>query len=130
GESTSTCGHMCCFFFFSSRRRHTRWPRDWSSDVCSSDLRHRGGLGQRVRVRKLRDDGRAALVDLHPHGMLTAPSGLFGGAAGSRARAYVTDCDTVLEGGAMVSLAELRRPGQRATIEIAGGSGYGPPIGR
>src|SRR5207253_3474578 len=32
----------CClcffFFFFSSRRRHTRWPRDWSSDVCSSDL--------------------------------------------------------------------------------------------
>src|SRR5207253_2230691 len=25
-------------FFFSSRRRHTRWPRDWSSDVCSSDL--------------------------------------------------------------------------------------------
>src|SRR5207253_6913796 len=28
------------FFFFSSRRRHTRWPRDWSSDVCSSDLYH------------------------------------------------------------------------------------------
>src|SRR6266508_5435401 len=26
------------FFFFSSRRRHTSWPRDWSSDVCSSDL--------------------------------------------------------------------------------------------
>src|SRR5207253_3520479 len=33
---------ICCrvkFFFFSCRRRHTRWPRDWSSDVCSSDLR-------------------------------------------------------------------------------------------
>src|SRR6266496_6808658 len=29
------------FFFFSSRRRHTRSLRDWSSDVCSSDL----GLG-------------------------------------------------------------------------------------
>src|SRR5687768_18038543 len=26
------------FFFFSSRRRHTRCSRDWSSDVCSSDL--------------------------------------------------------------------------------------------
>src|SRR5438876_8692347 len=26
-------------FFFSSRRRHTRWTGDWSSDVCSSDLR-------------------------------------------------------------------------------------------
>src|SRR5207253_6555506 len=32
-------------FFFSSRRRHTRWPRDWSSDVCSSDL----GTGERVK---------------------------------------------------------------------------------
>src|SRR5207245_4485332 len=28
----------CAFFFFSSRRRHTRCYRDWSSDVCSSDL--------------------------------------------------------------------------------------------
>src|SRR6266487_2471416 len=27
------------WFFFSSRRRHTRWTGDWSSDVCSSDLR-------------------------------------------------------------------------------------------
>src|SRR5690625_1414035 len=33
------CVSYCLFmFFFSSRRRHTRWPRDWSSDVCSSDL--------------------------------------------------------------------------------------------
>src|SRR5699024_11437191 len=30
---------VCAFFFFSSRRRHTRSKRDWSSDVCSSDLR-------------------------------------------------------------------------------------------
>src|SRR2546422_7651297 len=29
---------MLYFFFFSSRRRHTRCSRDWSSDVCSSDL--------------------------------------------------------------------------------------------
>src|SRR5207245_7014675 len=29
---------LCFFFFFSSRRRHTRCYRDWSSDVCSSDL--------------------------------------------------------------------------------------------
>src|SRR5437660_9032049 len=32
-------------FFFSSRRRHTRWPRDWSSDVCSSDLFDRAARG-------------------------------------------------------------------------------------
>src|SRR5438067_5110286 len=32
------CIHINDFFFFSSRRRHTRSKRDWSSDVCSSDL--------------------------------------------------------------------------------------------
>src|SRR5712664_3839407 len=32
------------FFFFSSRRRHTRSDRDWSSDVCSSDLRQKGNV--------------------------------------------------------------------------------------
>src|SRR5690606_40094514 len=32
------------FFFFSSRRRHTRFSRDWSSDVCSSDLIMPGSL--------------------------------------------------------------------------------------
>src|SRR5207253_4845054 len=36
-------GVLFLFFFFSSRRRHTRWPRDWSSDVCSSDLRRADG---------------------------------------------------------------------------------------
>src|SRR5207249_9551666 len=33
------------FFFFSSRRRHTRSKRDWSSDVCSSDLGRLAGAG-------------------------------------------------------------------------------------
>src|SRR5438876_7731741 len=37
-------------FFFSSRRRHTRWTGDWSSDVCSSDLR--------FHLRLLAEDGR------------------------------------------------------------------------
>src|SRR6266508_6167106 len=35
-------------FFFSRRRRHTRWPRDWSSDVCSSDLAARQSDGALV----------------------------------------------------------------------------------
>src|SRR3712207_8976660 len=34
---------MLCVFFFSSRRRHTRYWRDWSSDVCSSDLDPQAG---------------------------------------------------------------------------------------
>src|SRR5690625_7943292 len=62
-------------FFFSSRRRHTRWPRDWSSDVCSSDLVTvfagpgrslfgRAGLlpfssSQHVDLQRRRADGRS-----------------------------------------------------------------------
>src|SRR5206468_4651765 len=48
--------YIYCVFFFSSRRRHTRSDRDWSSDVCSSDLRSaRGGCG----CAGARDAGRA-----------------------------------------------------------------------
>src|SRR3989442_10981466 len=39
-------GVQTCALFFSSRRRHTRCGRDWSSDVCSSDLH--GGRHQPV----------------------------------------------------------------------------------
>src|SRR3989449_7460010 len=42
------------FFFFSSRRRHTRCSRDWSSDVCSSDLLPDDGL-----VQVTRDGGKS-----------------------------------------------------------------------
>src|SRR5207248_7761449 len=38
------------FFFFSSRRRHTRSYGDWSSDVCSSDLRELQKTAQRLQV--------------------------------------------------------------------------------
>src|SRR5690606_40212817 len=65
------------WFFFSSRRRHTRFSRDWSSDVCSSDLPPpsprrsrlllgRAGLGGRQRG----DEGLLGHLDpsdhLHP----------------------------------------------------------------
>src|SRR5215510_16268166 len=40
--------YLFFFFFFSSRRRHTRWPRDWSSDVCSSDLAVSAGTGDNM----------------------------------------------------------------------------------
>src|SRR2546429_6535247 len=38
--------YMYVSFFFSSRRRHTRCSRDWSSDVCSSDLCPENKLGK------------------------------------------------------------------------------------
>src|SRR6266496_5544651 len=41
------------WFFFSSRRRHTRSLRDWSSDVCSSDLLEQLGLRRMVALSLL-----------------------------------------------------------------------------
>src|SRR5947209_16136991 len=49
---------LLIFFFFSSRRRHTRYWRDWSSDVCSSDL---GILGT-SRAKRGRCRGRGWLA--------------------------------------------------------------------
>src|SRR5690606_40920792 len=46
------------FFFFSSRRRHTRFSRDWSSDVCSSDLNR--------AIRRVALEHGAEWIDLHP----------------------------------------------------------------
>src|SRR5690606_37959186 len=52
-------------FFLSSRRRHTRFSRDWSSDVCSSDLRYLRPNGETVWVRSVARPvrGRDGTVD-------------------------------------------------------------------
>src|SRR5260221_14289305 len=42
---------MCFVFFFSSRRRHTRSLCDWSSDVCSSDLKQRTANSESPTVK-------------------------------------------------------------------------------
>src|SRR5215211_8837620 len=46
------------FFFFSSRRRHTRSLCDWSSEVCSSDLRFGGVEMQAVVIAPIQSQGR------------------------------------------------------------------------
>src|SRR2546429_2017126 len=55
-------GRRGVLFFFSSRRRHTRCSRDWSSDVCSSDLAlMHESVRQAVRVGSA-DVGQAQLI--------------------------------------------------------------------
>src|SRR5690606_9717288 len=48
----STSSLIYFFFFFSSRRRHTRFSRDWSSDVCSSDLVRNIGIMAHIDAGK------------------------------------------------------------------------------
>src|SRR3712207_7607805 len=54
--------------FFSSRRRHTRYWRDWSSDVCSSDLAYRDWLVSAIA------EGRRGSADLVAYYFLRAYS--------------------------------------------------------
>src|SRR2546430_5676607 len=56
------------FVFFSSRRRHTRFDCDWSSDVCSSDLRPGTAADDASpgRTRRLRPDRRRPSADATP----------------------------------------------------------------
>src|SRR5258707_4102385 len=72
-QSVSNANFNVVFFFFSSRRRHTRYWRDWSSDVCSSDLLFENTAAQKhlaivkgtdlagsqcsLRLRKFEDGG-------------------------------------------------------------------------
>src|SRR5699024_12098121 len=79
------------FFFFSSRRRHTRSKRDWSSDVCSSDLGRRedAGVG---RDQPRGQAGRAALRrggqrGVYIHGLQHIPR-VLRGRARHRARGH------------------------------------------
>src|SRR6267142_4998346 len=65
------------FFFFSSRRRHTRLTCDWSSDVCSSDLREQGrgelrrqfpagrGVGRELPLERFRGNAVVEKILLH-----------------------------------------------------------------
>src|SRR5438067_8360902 len=62
----------CFFFFFSSRRRHTRSKRDWSSDVCSSDLVNVLGLTFKEDVPDIRNSKVIDIIrELHEFGVET-----------------------------------------------------------
>src|SRR5258706_10232347 len=109
------------FFFFSSRRRHTRLVSDWSSDVCSSDLRdaERGAASckghercgacrhelQRLRRVWHRAYGRAAVHGTGRCGGAAEPATGAAQAGGGAERMILTDrvfqlIDTTLHGDA------------------------------
>src|ERR1041385_4822606 len=106
------------FFFFSSKRRHTRCSRDWSSDVCSSDLPQCAGLARRIEgtlasVERLeKHEGHllnwydtTSLAPLAPRYVSTVDSGNLAGslmtlAAGLRERAVAVEDDDARCAGA------------------------------
>src|SRR3989449_4185970 len=102
------------FFFFSSRRRHTRCSRDWSSDVCSSDLLWRAAL-------TLHPDDAELLFGL--------AQTLYWNDQPALAEAYLTRARRVAPGdnearGLARTVRALLRPDVRTSVDGAGDSDH------
>src|SRR5690554_7997843 len=100
---------MFVLFFFSSRRRHTRCGRDWSSDVCSSDLMT-GPAGQ-VLIRDLLGEqgvdfvhvaagelGDLRLLDELMQGLVAAANAAQIGRASCRERVWMSGGAVAVQG--------------------------------
>src|SRR3712207_1259830 len=92
------------FFFFSSRRRHTRYWRDWSSDVCSSDLAVGEKLEERLTLVPLETSYRAQFadgshLDVHsdPEAFAGEVARLAGPAEADRLRRYLAELSTLYD---------------------------------
>ena len=93
--------------------------------------RHRGGCGVRTRLRKLHDDGLPMLASVYPEGVGVTVDGLHGGLSGGGVRGVVLD-----PGGNVVhdcgtgELVTLTRTDRIVEVQLAGGAGFGDPLGR
>jgi 5-oxoprolinase (ATP-hydrolysing)/N-methylhydantoinase A len=88
--------------------------------------KHRGGLGQRVRLRKIADDDLATLVSLYPEGVNNPIPGLFGGHAGGGASGRVIDSSgQTLRDVGTGDLVQVTRADEIVELVLAGGAGYG-----
>src|SRR2546427_10101966 len=96
---------LAVLFFFSSRRRHTRFDCDWSSDVCSSDLRP-GALFGHELAPELRDRRERVVVHLAPR---------------ENRNLLVEQRDQLAQDAA------LRLPAQAQEDEVVAGKGGGAP---
>jgi 5-oxoprolinase (ATP-hydrolysing)/N-methylhydantoinase A len=92
---------------------------------------YRGGLAQRVRLRKRDADGLPMLVSVYPEGVGLHIAGLHGGRAGLAARGVVEDAQgQVVHDCGAGELVTLRRTDEFVALTLAAGSGYGDPAAR
>ena len=94
-------------FFFSSRRRHTRLRRDWSSDVCSSDLSTPAGLVDMDDLRGKLDENVAVFMITNPNTL-----GIFDDQVGEIADLVHKQGGLIyLDGANMNAIMGITRPG-------------------
>jgi 5-oxoprolinase (ATP-hydrolysing)/N-methylhydantoinase A len=86
---------------------------------------HRGGLGQRIRLRRLRDDGLPLFVAVYPEGGGVTSVGLRGGSSGGHTRCALLRGEERHE--YLTSTMVELQSGEVIEIEVGGGAGFGPP---
>lgn len=93
--------------------------------------RTRGGLGQRVRARKLYANNEPVLVSVFPQGAGIEAPGLFGGKAGLSAKACLTDPGgAILRDYGVGAVETLTSVNEILELQLGGGSGFGNPLER
>src|SRR3712207_4665226 len=112
-------------FFFSSRRRHTRYWRDWSSDVCSSDLDQAAVVDDEAQVGVALRDAAEQRQEAPGHGR-HGQAGALGGGPEPVHRAVLVP-GLLLRAHQRVAQALLARA---ATSSTATSTGRGPPTAR
>src|SRR5437870_9253537 len=90
--------------FFSSRRRHTRWPRDWSSDVCSSDLGLNLSVADKLVIARQLDEFGVGFIEGGWPGAIPKDTEFF--------RRAATELD--LRHAQLAAFGATRRPGVKA----------------
>jgi 5-oxoprolinase (ATP-hydrolysing)/N-methylhydantoinase A len=90
--------------------------------------RHRGGLGQRVTLRKREADNLPTLASVYPEGVKIETTGLFGGGAGRAARGLVRDsAGAIVKDCGTGELVRLTTDQEIVEVCLSGGSGFGDP---
>ncbi|MGG5817419.1 hydantoinase B/oxoprolinase family protein [Falsiroseomonas sp. HW251] len=93
--------------------------------------RFRGGLGQRVKLRKLSDDGLTTLLAIFPESIGVDTPGLFGGHHGGRSSGILRRPDgTMIRDLGVGELLQLSRADEVLDIHVPGGAGFGDPAER
>jgi 5-oxoprolinase (ATP-hydrolysing) len=86
---------------------------------------HRGGLGERMRLKKLRDDGEPVRFSFIVPQLDVETEGLFGGLPGQGAAIRLVTSKGLTENDDLNGVAELREPTDSLVFETPGGSGFG-----